>query len=107
MTDNTDMTDSTGAGLVGVIGGSGFYEFFAEAEQVKVETPFGEPSDSDGTTSTSAAAMRDGTWSGAVPQATWTRTEISRRAKAAAAAFAKSMFWRGSVGSPRRRPARD
>ena len=39
------MTDSTGAGLVGVIGGSGFYEFFAEAEQVKVEPPFGEPSD--------------------------------------------------------------
>src|ERR1700690_872080 len=39
------MTDSTGAGLVGVIGGSGFYEFFAEAEQVKVETPFGEPSE--------------------------------------------------------------
>jgi 5'-methylthioadenosine phosphorylase len=39
------MSDSTDAGLVGVIGGSGFYEFFSSAEQITVQTPFGEPSD--------------------------------------------------------------
>ena len=30
---------------LGLIGGSGFYEFFDSAERVKVETPFGDPSD--------------------------------------------------------------
>ncbi|HEX6454149.1 MAG TPA: S-methyl-5'-thioadenosine phosphorylase [Trebonia sp.] len=30
---------------IGVIGGSGFYEFFTDAEEVKVTTPFGEPSE--------------------------------------------------------------
>jgi len=30
---------------VGVIGGSGFYEFLADAEEVRVETPFGAPSE--------------------------------------------------------------
>ena len=30
---------------VGVIGGSGFYEFLTDAEEVKVTTPFGEPSE--------------------------------------------------------------
>lgn len=30
---------------IGVIGGSGFYEFLSEAEQVPVQTPFGPPSD--------------------------------------------------------------
>lgn len=30
---------------IGIIGGSGFYEFFADAEHVRVETPFGDPSD--------------------------------------------------------------
>lgn len=30
---------------VAVIGGSGFYEFFTDAEEVKVSTPFGEPSE--------------------------------------------------------------
>jgi len=30
---------------IGVIGGSGFYEFLTDAEEVKVGTPFGEPSD--------------------------------------------------------------
>jgi 5'-methylthioadenosine phosphorylase len=29
---------------IAVIGGSGFYEFLADCEQVRVETPFGEPS---------------------------------------------------------------
>jgi len=29
----------------GVIGGSGFYDFFEDAERVTVETPYGEPSD--------------------------------------------------------------
>lgn len=30
---------------IGVIGGSGFYEFFEQAERVSVTTPYGEPSD--------------------------------------------------------------
>jgi len=30
---------------IGVIGGSGFYEFLTDADEVKVETPFGEPSE--------------------------------------------------------------
>ena len=30
---------------IGVIGGSGFYEFLADAKEVRVETPFGEPSE--------------------------------------------------------------
>ena len=30
---------------IGVIGGSGFYEFLADSDEVKVETPFGEPSE--------------------------------------------------------------
>jgi 5'-methylthioadenosine phosphorylase len=30
---------------LGVIGGSGFYEFLTDAEQVSVSTPFGDPSD--------------------------------------------------------------
>jgi 5'-methylthioadenosine phosphorylase len=30
---------------IGVIGGSGFYEFLEDAERVSVDTPFGEPSD--------------------------------------------------------------
>jgi 5'-methylthioadenosine phosphorylase len=30
---------------IGVIGGSGFYEFLTDAEEVAVETPFGEPSE--------------------------------------------------------------
>jgi 5'-methylthioadenosine phosphorylase len=30
---------------IGVIGGSGFYEFLTDAEEVRVETPYGEPSE--------------------------------------------------------------
>src|ERR1700761_7039296 len=30
---------------IGVIGGSGFYQFLDQAEEVKVDTPFGPPSD--------------------------------------------------------------
>jgi 5'-methylthioadenosine phosphorylase len=30
---------------IGVIGGSGFYEFLNDAEEVKIETPYGEPSE--------------------------------------------------------------
>ncbi|MEV0249022.1 S-methyl-5'-thioadenosine phosphorylase [Nocardia sp. NPDC050712] len=30
---------------IGVIGGSGFYELLTDAEQIRVDTPFGEPSD--------------------------------------------------------------
>src|SRR5690348_16226044 len=39
------MPDGPDAGLVGVIGGSGFYEFFSAADEVSVQTPFGMPSD--------------------------------------------------------------
>jgi 5'-methylthioadenosine phosphorylase len=35
----------TGVAEIGVIGGSGFYEFFDSADEVVVETPFGPPSD--------------------------------------------------------------
>jgi 5'-methylthioadenosine phosphorylase len=37
--------DPAAPGLIGVIGGSGFYEFLSDPEQVSVRTPFGEPSD--------------------------------------------------------------
>ena len=30
---------------IGVIGGSGFYEFLSDADEVKADTPFGEPSE--------------------------------------------------------------
>jgi 5'-methylthioadenosine phosphorylase len=30
---------------IGVIGGSGFYEFLTDADEVKVDTPYGEPSE--------------------------------------------------------------
>src|SRR5947207_12016915 len=30
---------------IGVVGGSGFYEFLDDAEEIKVDTPFGAPSD--------------------------------------------------------------
>ena len=30
---------------IGVIGGSGFYEFLSDCDEVKVDTPFGEPSE--------------------------------------------------------------
>jgi 5'-methylthioadenosine phosphorylase len=41
---DTRSTDSARA-EIGVIGGSGFYEFLADAERVTVSTPFGKPSD--------------------------------------------------------------
>ena len=34
-----------GQASIGVIGGSGLYEFLSAAEEVTVETPFGSPSD--------------------------------------------------------------
>ncbi|MDT0382145.1 S-methyl-5'-thioadenosine phosphorylase [Streptomyces sp. DSM 42041] len=39
------MTDAGIRAEIGVIGGSGFYELLKEAEEVAVETPYGEPSD--------------------------------------------------------------
>jgi 5'-methylthioadenosine phosphorylase len=42
------MTDTPTASLradLGLIGGSGFYEFFDSAQRVQVKTPFGDPSD--------------------------------------------------------------
>ena len=46
MTTSTDTsaTDSARA-EIGVIGGSGFYEFLTDSERVTVSTPFGDPSD--------------------------------------------------------------
>ena len=40
-----DPRTPAGRAEVGVIGGSGFYEFLTDAEEVKVTTPFGEPSE--------------------------------------------------------------
>lgn len=39
------MTSSTARADYGIIGGSGFYEFFDDAQRVAVPTPFGPPSD--------------------------------------------------------------
>jgi 5'-methylthioadenosine phosphorylase len=39
------MTDVTGGASIGVIGGSGFYSLLDHGEQIKVDTPFGPPSD--------------------------------------------------------------
>jgi len=41
------MTDTTGTPTaeIGIIGGSGLYEFLSEAVEVSVETPYGPPSD--------------------------------------------------------------
>jgi 5'-methylthioadenosine phosphorylase len=41
------VASTTGTGIAGiaVIGGSGFYEFLDSPEEVKVDTPFGPPSD--------------------------------------------------------------
>jgi 5'-methylthioadenosine phosphorylase len=39
------VPDEAGQASIGVIGGSGFYEFIDEAREIVVETPFGEPSD--------------------------------------------------------------
>ena len=40
-----DLGGSPPLASIAVIGGSGFYEFLEDAEQVKVDTPFGAPSD--------------------------------------------------------------
>jgi 5'-methylthioadenosine phosphorylase len=51
MTPNTQPAASSGAGAgparadIGVIGGSGFYEFLTDSERVHVTTPFGDASD--------------------------------------------------------------
>jgi 5'-methylthioadenosine phosphorylase len=37
--------DGRAAAAIGVIGGSGFYEFFSSADEIVVHTPYGEPSD--------------------------------------------------------------
>ena len=39
------MTELSELAEIGVIGGSGFYEFFDSADEVAIETPFGPPSD--------------------------------------------------------------
>ena len=46
MTSSTDdLVDSSARAEIGVIGGSGFYEFLSDTERVSITTPFGEPSD--------------------------------------------------------------
>ena len=40
------MGNAQAQAKVGVIGGSGFYELLADAREVRLETPFGAPSDS-------------------------------------------------------------
>jgi len=51
MTPSTETSASsqTGAGParadIGVIGGSGFYEFLTDSERISITTPFGDPSD--------------------------------------------------------------
>jgi 5'-methylthioadenosine phosphorylase len=46
MTPSTDaITPRSARAEIGVIGGSGFYEFLADAERVSIATPFGDPSD--------------------------------------------------------------
>jgi len=46
MTSSTDNLDASSARAeIGVIGGSGFYEFLTDTERVSITTPFGEPSD--------------------------------------------------------------
>jgi len=43
-TSDTSVTSSARA-EIGVIGGSGFYEFLTDTERVSITTPFGDPSD--------------------------------------------------------------
>ena len=44
-TPSGTSVSSTSRADIGVIGGSGFYEFLEDAERVRVTTPFGDPSD--------------------------------------------------------------
>ena len=44
-TPSGTSVSSTSRADIGVIGGSGFYEFLDDAERVRVTTPFGDPSD--------------------------------------------------------------
>src|SRR6266851_4810656 len=39
------LASSSPLASIGVVGGSGFYEFLENAEEVKIDTPFGAPSD--------------------------------------------------------------
>ena len=43
--DRTPQTSPTPRAEIGVIGGSGFYSFLDDVEEVAVDTPFGPPSD--------------------------------------------------------------
>jgi len=46
MTPSTDTVATASARAeIGVIGGSGFYEFLTDSERVSITTPFGDPSD--------------------------------------------------------------
>lgn len=42
----SDVTDQSVKADIGVFGGSGFYSLFENVQEVKIETPFGAPSDS-------------------------------------------------------------
>ena len=41
---SVESAGDSATGVIGVIGGSGFYEFLSDAEEVAVSTPFGPPS---------------------------------------------------------------
>jgi 5'-methylthioadenosine phosphorylase len=46
MTTSTDtLVTSSARAEIGVIGGSGFYEFLSDSERLTITTPFGDPSD--------------------------------------------------------------
>lgn len=45
-TENAQAQVPGGAAEIGVIGGSGFYSFLEDVTEVRVDTPYGEPSDS-------------------------------------------------------------
>ena len=46
MTPSTDtLATASARAEIGVIGGSGFYEFLTGSERLSVTTPFGDPSD--------------------------------------------------------------
>jgi 5'-methylthioadenosine phosphorylase len=40
-----DLTGSSSLADIAVVGGSGFYEFLEDAEEIKIDTPFGPPSE--------------------------------------------------------------
>ena len=46
---------------IGIIGGTGFYRFLEDAEEIEVETPFGAPSSRDTASTTASLPIRSRT----------------------------------------------